>query len=82
MATATGKATGKRDAEPTIMVTVRLPASQVKLLKLVSAVDGTPIQTIVSDALAEHLPRRVTGDKEARALLKGLLGRRASKEGE
>ena len=76
------KRAGKRDAEPTIMVTVRLPASQVKLLKLVSAVDGTPIQTIVSDALAEHLPRRVTGDKEARALLKGLLGRRASKEGE
>ena len=66
-----------KSGEPAVMVTVRLPASQVKLLKLVSAVDGTPLQTIVSDALAEHLPRRVTGDKEARALLKGLLARRA-----
>jgi len=71
-----GKATGKRTAEPMVMVTVRLPASQVKQLKLVSAMDGTPIQTIVSDALTEHLPRRVSGDKQAQALLKGLLAGR------
>ena len=76
------KPTGKRDAEPTIMVTVRLPASQVKQLKLVSAMHGKSLQSIISDALAEHLPRRVSGDKEARALLQGLLGRRVSKEGE
>ena len=74
------KPTGKGEAEPMVMVTVRLPASQVKQLKLVSAMHGTPIQTIVSDALAEHLPRRVGGDKQARALLKGLLARRAPKQ--
>ena len=76
------KPTGKGGTEAMVMVTVRLPASQVKQLKLVSAMHGKPIQTIVSDALAEHLPRRVSGDKESRALLKGLLARRASKESE
>ena len=71
---------GNGRAESMVMVTVRLPASQVKLLKLVSAMDGTPLQTIVSDALAEHLPRRVSGDKQARALLKDLLAGRATKQ--
>jgi hypothetical protein len=64
------------------MLTVRLPASQVKQLKLVSAMHDKAIQAIVSDALADHLPRLAGGDKESRALLKDLLARRASKEGE
>jgi hypothetical protein len=80
MAKTPSKATGKRAAESMVMVTVRLPASQVKLLKLVAAVDGEPLQNIVRDALADHLPRRVSGDKESRALLKGLLAGRGPKQ--
>lgn len=53
------------DEKPTKRLTFQVPAEDARELKIISAMDGVPMQAMVSTALADYLARRKERQTEA-----------------
>ncbi|MFM0000200.1 hypothetical protein PQR57_04130 [Paraburkholderia dipogonis] len=66
---------GVKASVETVPMPVRLEVTQVRMLKVLAAQDGTTASAIIRDCIKEHLGRRVSQDKAfadaVRAALKG-----------